>query len=185
MVFSPVIGGWAAVPAFLPLLYDTVVVFLMLIRTWNIARTKIAGHSGIVATLIKDGLMYYGVILTTNLTLIIMIIKSVPGLKTIAAQFEFLITVTMISRITLNLRKNMYGNPDPTSFSTIPISFSGHNVQFKVTTYRHEGATAETTTIIGGSTMRRPNHDPEADIVIAETHRPEPSLERAGDTRVT
>jgi len=199
MIYSPVIGGWAAAAAWLPLLYDTSVVALLMYRTRSISRGKVAGQSRIVTTLIKDGLMYYSVILAANVTLVSMIIKSDPGIKNICAQFQLLITVTMISRITLNLRRNMHGNPDPTSFATMSVSVLGRSVQFKVPAYNRGGATTETTTI-GGSVMIKKSYnsrhdDLEADIVhivdnddsyeMPRIRHPEPTLERTGDAKVS
>ncbi|KAG2123712.1 hypothetical protein BD769DRAFT_1389115 [Suillus cothurnatus] len=53
----------------------------------------------------------YSIICTVNLVLTIMIIRAHEGLKNIAAQLELILTVTMMSRITLNLGKEAYHGP--------------------------------------------------------------------------
>ncbi|KAG1814621.1 uncharacterized protein BJ212DRAFT_342673 [Suillus subaureus] len=107
MVFNS--GHIASASAWLPLLYDTYVFGLTFKRTFSSIRNREAGH--IIRTLFADGLLYYSVICTVNLVLTIMIIKSDDGVKNIAAQLELLLTVTMMSRITLNLKKEAYYGP--------------------------------------------------------------------------
>ncbi|KAJ8474587.1 hypothetical protein ONZ45_g15902 [Pleurotus djamor] len=84
-------------------MYDTIVFSLTFYRTWPSIRRKEAGF--ILQRLFEDGLLYYSVIFSVTLVLTIMIIAAPPGLKNITAQLEQLITVAMMSRITLNLRK--------------------------------------------------------------------------------
>jgi hypothetical protein len=52
-------GSWASATAWTPLIYDTVVVSLVVLRTRDIVRAKIARQSQVVATLVKDGLLYF------------------------------------------------------------------------------------------------------------------------------
>jgi len=99
------IGGWVSATAWTPLIYDTTVVILIVLRTQYIVRAKIAGK--VVTVLIRDGLLYFSVIVVVNLVLAVMIVRAADGIKNICAQFQLLMTVTMMSRITLNLRKNM------------------------------------------------------------------------------
>jgi len=101
------IGKWASATAWSPLIFDTAVLVLVVLRTRRIVQAKIAGQSRVISTLIKDGVLYFGVILAANLVLAIMIVQAPDGVKNIGAQFQLLITVTMMSRITLHLRKNM------------------------------------------------------------------------------
>ncbi|KAG1844521.1 hypothetical protein DFJ58DRAFT_802669 [Suillus subalutaceus] len=107
MVFHS--GSIASASAWLPLLYDTYVFGLTLHRTYPSIRNKEAGH--VIRTLLADGLLYYSVICAVNLVLTIMIIRAQEGVKNIAAQLELLLTVTMMSRITLNLKKEAYYGP--------------------------------------------------------------------------
>ncbi|KAG1880001.1 hypothetical protein F4604DRAFT_1954009 [Suillus subluteus] len=107
MVFNS--GSIASASAWLPLLYDTYVFGLTLHRTLPSIRNKETSH--VIRTLFADGLLYYSVICTVNLVLTIMIIRAQEGVKNIAAQLELLLTVTMMSRITLNLRKEASYGP--------------------------------------------------------------------------
>jgi len=131
MIFGPQIGGWASASAWLPLLYDTVVVALVVLRTRDIVRVKVSGQYHVVNTLIKDGLLYYSVILAANLVLALMISKSSDGVKNICAQFQLLITVTMMSRITLNLRKNMQRLETPSLSSPVRPSSGRSSLAFQ------------------------------------------------------
>ncbi|KAI0315600.1 hypothetical protein OF83DRAFT_1173682 [Amylostereum chailletii] len=103
MIFSPSIGPIAASSAWLPLLYDTVVVLLTLIRTVTSVWNRTAGT--IVHVLLREGLAYYSVIFTVTLTLTIMIATADASVKNIVAQLELCLTVTMMSRITLDLKR--------------------------------------------------------------------------------
>ncbi|KAG1814423.1 uncharacterized protein BJ212DRAFT_1363681 [Suillus subaureus] len=104
MVFNS--GSIASASAWLPLLYDTYVFGLTFNRTFSLIRNKEASH--VIRTLFADGLLYYSVICAVNLVLTIMIIRAHQGVKNIAAQLGLLLTVTMMSRITLNLKKEAY-----------------------------------------------------------------------------
>ncbi|GJE97687.1 hypothetical protein PsYK624_139080 [Phanerochaete sordida] len=97
------VGGIASASAWLPLLYDTLVLALTLKRTLGPVRNKTAGK--IARVLLRDGILYYSVIFAVNLVLTLMIATAPPGLQNITAQLEYLLTVTMMSRITLHLRK--------------------------------------------------------------------------------
>jgi len=111
MIFSIKKKPLSSGSAWLPLLYDTVVFILTLYRTVEIrAGKKPAARSSILSTLRAEGLMYYTAICAINLTLTIMIDAADQGTQNIAAQLELLITVTMISRITIDLRK--FGEKD-------------------------------------------------------------------------
>ncbi|KAG1741625.1 hypothetical protein EDB19DRAFT_2038691 [Suillus lakei] len=123
MVFNS--GGIASASAWLPLLYDTYVFGLTLNRTLPSIYNKEAGH--VIRTLFADGLLYYSVICTVNLVLTIMIIKAHEGLKNIAAQLELLLTVTMMSRITLNIKKQAYHGPSPNHSQVESIIMSTRN----------------------------------------------------------
>ncbi|EIW81106.1 hypothetical protein CONPUDRAFT_153655 [Coniophora puteana RWD-64-598 SS2] len=110
MIFSSSANRAAAAStAWLPLLYDTVVFGLTLYRTLPHILHKQAGF--VIHSLFADGLLYYSVICCINLVLTIMIVRAPPGLQNITAQLELLVTVTMMSRITLNIRKkDRYGD---------------------------------------------------------------------------
>ncbi|KAG1842812.1 hypothetical protein C8R48DRAFT_737311 [Suillus tomentosus] len=113
MVFNSGSITWisASASAWLPLLYDTYILGLTLNCTLPLIRNKEAGH--VIRTLFADGLLYYSVICTVNLVLTVMIIRAPEGVKNIAAQLELVLTVTMMSRITLNLKRQAYYGPSP------------------------------------------------------------------------
>uniref|UniRef100_A0A8H8CEY6 Uncharacterized protein n=1 Tax=Psilocybe cubensis TaxID=181762 RepID=A0A8H8CEY6_PSICU len=93
----------ASSSAWIPLLYDTIIFGLTLYRTVPPIRREEASY--IIKRLLEDGLLYYSVIFTVTCVLTFMIVAAPPGTKNIAAQMEQLITVAMMSRITLNLKK--------------------------------------------------------------------------------
>jgi len=103
MIFSPNVGAAASASAWIPLLYDSVILVLTLYRTVPAIRQHRAGQ--ILTQLLEDGLIYFSVIFSVNVVLTIMIIVAPPGIKNITAQLEQLITVAMMSRITLRLKK--------------------------------------------------------------------------------
>jgi len=103
----------SAASAWIPLLYDTIVLLLTLYITVPSIRRDGRGH--IVRTIFTDGLLYYGVICTVTLVLTIMIAAAPPGVKNITAQLELLLTVTMMSRITIHLKEEFHAP-----------SFAGH-----------------------------------------------------------
>jgi len=103
MIFDPSIGWVASASAWLPLLYDSIILALTFFRTYSPMRRKEGGQ--LFKRLLEDGILYYSVIFSVTLILTIMIVVAQPGLKNLMAQFELLLTVTMMSRITLNLKK--------------------------------------------------------------------------------
>ncbi|KAJ6584570.1 hypothetical protein B0H19DRAFT_1249533 [Mycena capillaripes] len=103
MIFPPNLSTIASSSAWLPLLYDSVILALTLTKTIPLVRKSNATY--MMKRLLEDGLIYYTAIFSVTLVLTIMIISAPPGLKNVAAQLELLITVTMMSRITLNLKK--------------------------------------------------------------------------------
>ncbi|KAF8509968.1 hypothetical protein JB92DRAFT_2942873 [Gautieria morchelliformis] len=109
------IGGWVSATAWSPLIYDTAVVILVVLRTHYIVRYKVAGR--VVTTLIRDGLLYFSVIVAVNIVLAVMIVRAPDGLKNSSAQFQLL-------RITLNLRANT--DPDQANgFNSTISTFIG------------------------------------------------------------
>lgn len=105
MEFSDSVGGLgsASAWAWVPLCYDTVVFALTLKRTLPSIQNKEAGH--IIHTLFTDGVLFYSVMCAINLVFTIMVVKAPQGLKNITGQLELILTVTMMSRITLSLKK--------------------------------------------------------------------------------
>ncbi|KAG1821330.1 hypothetical protein EV424DRAFT_1401123 [Suillus variegatus] len=103
MEFSNSVKGLASSWAWVPLLYDTVVFTLTLNRTLPSIKNKEAGH--IVHTLFADGVLFYSVMCTINLIFTVMVVRAPEGLKNITGQLELILTVVMMSRITLSLKK--------------------------------------------------------------------------------
>ncbi|VDB91798.1 unnamed protein product [Peniophora sp. CBMAI 1063] len=103
MIFGTEVGWAASASAWLPLLYDTTVVILTLIRTVSHAWHR--GYSDIVSELLREGLLYYSIIFSVTLALTIMIVAADPSVRNIAAQLELCLTATMMSRITLDLKR--------------------------------------------------------------------------------
>lgn len=111
----------AAASAWLPLLYDTVILLLTLNRTLGPVRNKTAGR--VMKVLLRDGMLYYSVIFSVNLVLTLMIVAAPPGVQNITAQTEQLFTVAMMSRITIHLRKQARANTEVHSQTTISHHF--------------------------------------------------------------
>ncbi|KAF8208534.1 hypothetical protein K438DRAFT_2012566 [Mycena galopus ATCC 62051] len=103
MVFDPAISHAASASAWYPLLYDSIVFALTVNCTLPSIRKKQAGY--IIKRLLEDGVLYYSVIFSITFVLTFMIVGAPPGTKNICAQMEQLITVAMMSRITLSLKK--------------------------------------------------------------------------------
>ncbi|KAG1868576.1 hypothetical protein F4604DRAFT_899296 [Suillus subluteus] len=111
MEFSDRVGSLASAWARVPLCYDTVVFALTLNRTLPSIRNKEAGH--VIYTLFTNGVLFYSVICAINLIFTVMIVRAPQGLKNITGQLELILTVAMMSRITLSLKKEGTRSPVP------------------------------------------------------------------------
>ncbi|KAI1790141.1 hypothetical protein LXA43DRAFT_1062298 [Ganoderma leucocontextum] len=140
MIFdqSKVHGAFAAASAWLPLLYETVILVLTLLRTYQHARDASTGR--VMRILVREGLFYFSatacpvlsVIFTITFILTLMILLAPDGLKNVAAQTEYLLTVAMMSRITLHLKKQIHGGSSHSVFlsageggPSLPLSTHG------------------------------------------------------------
>ncbi|KAJ7644424.1 hypothetical protein FB45DRAFT_897880 [Roridomyces roridus] len=88
MIFPPDISAIASSSAWLPLLYDSVILGLTIFKT-----APLVGRGNgtlVMKRLLEDGLIYYSAIFSVTLALTIMIISCPPGLKNIAAQYVHL-----------------------------------------------------------------------------------------------
>lgn len=92
----------SAARAWMPLTYDSALFSMTIWRTLPLIRSKGAG-----LRLLYNGALYYSVICSANLVLTVMIVRASPGQKGVAAQFVYLLTVVMTSRVTLYLKKQM------------------------------------------------------------------------------
>ncbi|KAJ7852620.1 hypothetical protein B0H14DRAFT_2759580 [Mycena olivaceomarginata] len=97
MIFPPELSAIASSSAWLPLLYDSCVLILTLIKTVpatvkgrRVPNRNRRDGSNIMKRLFQDGLIYYSAIFAVNAVLTIMIISAPPGLKNITAQLELL-----------------------------------------------------------------------------------------------
>ncbi|KZV70433.1 hypothetical protein PENSPDRAFT_685555 [Peniophora sp. CONT] len=118
MVFDEKYSAISPASAWLPLLYDTTVIILTLVRTWPSRRSSVRGSFDAVANeLFREGILYYGVIFCVTLALTFMIPFAPVNVQNICAQLELCLTAAMVSRITLALK--CFGSDDD---STTPVS---------------------------------------------------------------
>ncbi|KAI0720555.1 hypothetical protein C8T65DRAFT_293211 [Cerioporus squamosus] len=110
----------AAASAWLPLLYDTIVLALTVRRTYT--QIRYPNVSRTMRILLKEGVFYYSVIFCITLVLTLMIVLAPAGLKNVMAQTEYLMTVAMMSRITLHLKKEAHRASDPLGCGTDDLS---------------------------------------------------------------
>jgi len=105
--------------------FDTIIITLTIFRSWQIYNAL--GRVGYIfkpgneewyerpslaARLVQDGLLYFLVLIMMNCTWMVMAIAATPGLKWICAMPALAMIVTMVSRITLNLRAHVYGRDE-------------------------------------------------------------------------
>lgn len=83
MLFSDKI---APASAWIPLLYDTTVIALVIVRTLPARKNK-ATFMAIGTEMLREGIMYYGVVFAVTFTLTLMIAFADPGIKNICAQY--------------------------------------------------------------------------------------------------
>jgi hypothetical protein len=104
MIVDPKIGRTlASSTAWLPLLYDTVIVSLTLYRTASSVYARSA--TNLFRVLFQEGLLYYSIICTITLVLTIMITSTGESIRNVASQLHLCLTVAMMSRITLHLKR--------------------------------------------------------------------------------
>jgi len=128
MIFDPKLKAYASLSAWLPLIYDTIVIVLTLHKCREPVKQKTASY--IVRALVRDGLLYYSVIFTINVILAIMIATASPGIKNIAAQLEQLLTVAMMSRITLSLKRPSVIDDEGPYYPGHPLPAYGVHARF-------------------------------------------------------
>jgi len=111
-IFIPAtsLGPSSAGYAFMELSFDSVCFALTLIRPiWGrIYRNETWGNQ-LFKNLAQNGVLYFGVIFSVNLTWAIMILHASTGLRGSAAAPSSMIMSSFIARITLNLRSSFYG----------------------------------------------------------------------------
>ncbi|KAJ6467789.1 hypothetical protein C8R45DRAFT_1019099 [Mycena sanguinolenta] len=137
MNFAPSLGNIASSSAWLPFLYDSIVLILTLFKTVPAvvmdlrapANNNCSDGPNIRTRLFQDGIMYYSAIFAINAALII----SAPRNTGVTASWstysrygrlELLIPVMMMSRITLNLKRSGSRMDTALSGSGLPIVFA-------------------------------------------------------------
>ncbi|KAI9058455.1 hypothetical protein FKP32DRAFT_1614891 [Trametes sanguinea] len=171
-------GPIASASAWLPLLYDTIVFVLTIKRTYRGVKNPTVGR--IMRVLLKEGLLYYSVIFTITLILTLMIVFAPDGLKNLTAQM----TVAMMSRITLHLKKQASKNWDSwglslsvdTESSVTPTSRFG-GLRFTRSNGVATGGTAMNISVQEYSVMHD-DHGEEIDLPMQGHTRSKPTLER-------
>ncbi|KAJ8076126.1 hypothetical protein PM082_022111 [Marasmius tenuissimus] len=122
----------------LQLVYDTVVFGLTIYRTYPMIRGET--RSNIARKLIEDGLLYYLVIFTTALGLTLANSLAPNVSSYLANQLVSLLFVTMMSRITLNLKKfSRLEGSEPTSSSTLSRTAASRMIPRFLTNTRRNG----------------------------------------------
>ncbi|XP_006462413.1 hypothetical protein AGABI2DRAFT_119270 [Agaricus bisporus var. bisporus H97] len=115
MIYVGVSQAVASSSAWLPLLFDTLAFLLIFWATFNKempGNATFPGQFNVYKRMLEDGLLYYCPILFVTLSLSLMISFSEPGSQNLVAQLELIITVTMMSRITINLKKAYHKKKD-------------------------------------------------------------------------
>jgi len=125
MIFEDGINVLASSSAWLPLLYDTLILGLTLNRTLPSLRNKTASY--VMRRLFHDGLVYYSVIFSITFVLSIMIAAAPPGIQNITAQLELLMTVAMMSRITISLKSSVEDLKNLDVRPVLPSMFTQHS----------------------------------------------------------
>ncbi|KZV66240.1 hypothetical protein PENSPDRAFT_667872 [Peniophora sp. CONT] len=114
MVFDKQYERIAPASAWLPLLYDTTVIILTLMRTWPSRKGgRLSTNAYVIgAELLREGVLYYGVIFGVTFSLTLMIAFAPAGIQNICAQLELCLTSAMMSRITLTLKRRFASDND-------------------------------------------------------------------------
>ncbi|KAG8782402.1 hypothetical protein FRC12_020870 [Ceratobasidium sp. 428] len=90
---------------------DTVITALTVFKTARFLSQE-HGRVRLVHVILRDGLLYFAVILVANLSNCLAYYLAPPDLKVIGASFSNIITIMMISRLQLNLRSDSICSPD-------------------------------------------------------------------------
>jgi hypothetical protein len=93
----------ASSTAWLPLVFDTTVMFLTMYRTARSVYSRTT--SDMFRVLFREGLLYYSFICTVTLVLTIMINTAGQSIRNVVSQLHLCLTVALMSRITLHLRR--------------------------------------------------------------------------------
>ncbi|THV03843.1 hypothetical protein K435DRAFT_962187 [Dendrothele bispora CBS 962.96] len=107
MIFGTAQSWIASSTAWIPLMYDSVVLALTIYKTFpRLHKGQLLDPPYIMRKMLEGGILYYRQVCFLNWSHNALRLKAPDELKNICAQLELLITVMMMSRITLNLRNS-------------------------------------------------------------------------------
>ncbi|TFK21378.1 hypothetical protein FA15DRAFT_82543 [Coprinopsis marcescibilis] len=113
------------------LIFDTMILALTLWRTILLYRRQRASPLSLYKLVIRDGVVYFGVIFAANLANVLVFMLAPPDLKAINASFSTLITSLMVSRLILNLKSALLkANGTETSSRAAVLNVDAHNLSF-------------------------------------------------------
>jgi len=96
------------------LIFDSMVFFMTLWRCIVLNRLRRGNTDSLVNLILRDGVMYFGVIFVVNLANVLTFVLATADIQAINASFSTLITSVMVSRLILNLRgAGQPENPPP------------------------------------------------------------------------
>ncbi|KAG6908514.1 hypothetical protein DXG01_004366 [Tephrocybe rancida] len=87
------------------LAFDSIIFFATCYRVWQHHRMQHGSASNILDRILRDGVVYFGVIFVANLVTVLIFMLAPPDIKAVNASFSTLITSLMVSRLILNLRE--------------------------------------------------------------------------------
>ncbi|RDB17476.1 hypothetical protein Hypma_001601 [Hypsizygus marmoreus] len=86
------------------LAFDSIMFFTTLYRVVHYNRIRHGSARNLLDLILRDGVVYFGVIFVANLLTVLMFLLAPADIKAINASFSTLITSLMVSRLILNLR---------------------------------------------------------------------------------
>ncbi|KAL4253687.1 hypothetical protein ABKN59_003728 [Abortiporus biennis] len=109
------------------LIFDTSVFFATLYRTVSLYRSSELGpSSNLIRVIMRDGVVYFGVIFVSNLVTVLIFVAAPPDLKVVNASFSTLVTSLMVSRLMLNLRREAMRRSPAMDNNLLTNSSLGH-----------------------------------------------------------
>ncbi|TFY66696.1 hypothetical protein EVG20_g4394 [Dentipellis fragilis] len=128
--------AWSAFLAF-----DTIIFVLTM---WRVLTIGLARRQPLLQALLRDGILYYIVLLGANLLNIILLLRETPVLRGMMATASNVLSVTIISRLMLNIRDprlNRRVNNLPTN-TVAPVSDPSRNIGDAPIVHCHRARTA-------------------------------------------
>ncbi|KAF8599407.1 hypothetical protein BDV93DRAFT_526070 [Ceratobasidium sp. AG-I] len=115
-------GEYAAAFWLAPLTMDTIIFLLTISKTIKYLRHN-REHIPLLHVILRDGVLYFLVILVANLFNCLIYYLAEPDLKVMGASFSHLMTILMISRLQLNLQKRLNSATTATTISSLSYFF--------------------------------------------------------------